>query len=346
MWIFKPYSFANTNSTNGGYFDGRPSFSYGCSITIWIGARRIGKTFSGKHWLLEKCVKNENVKFAWLRDSDEARLKLASNRGDKFFSDCKKMGIPNINGYIEGETINAFGRNVGYLMPSSTFQNYKGNDFDDIKYIVFDEFIAEKGVKLKQSRGWEILNMMYTICSTRKDVRILMLANALDRNDEFLKLLDVNIKDYGIYVNREKSVCIHYCDDHPDFIKAREESVMGKIIKGTVYEENLFRNKFSENAEMYYDKRPPKCNLLCILHNDDESVRVYYKNGELFGSRDFNLETQLDSRFASRLEYVKKNIPLAPKYLMDSLKEHFSNNNIKFDNSFTRKIFMDLIQAK
>lgn len=336
----------NTHSENGGYFDPRPSFSYGCSITVWIGARRIGKTYSAKHWLLEKVIRNDDVKVAWLRDSDEARMTLASNHGAKFFSDCKKMKIPNINGRIDGETITAFGRTIGYLMPSSTFQNYKGNDFEDIKYIVFDEFIAEKGVKLKQSRGWEIINMLYTICSTRKDVKILMLANALDRNDEFLRLVDAKIVDYGIYVNREKNVCIHYCDDHPDFIKAREESVIGRIIKGSVYEANLFKNKFTENADMYYDKRPPKCNLLCIVHNELDSVRVYYKGTALYGARDFNLETQMDMRFASRIEYVKKNIPLIPKFLMDSLNKHFANNNIKFDNSFTRKIFMDILQKK
>lgn len=336
----------NTRGLNGGHFDPRPSMSYGCNITIWIGARRIGKTYSAKKLLLDRCLRNDMIKFAWLRDSDEARQKLASNFGAKFFSDMAKTGIPNINGRIDGETITAFGRTVGYLMPSSTFQNYKGNDFEDVKWIVFDEFIAERGVKLKQSRGWEILNMLYTICSTRKDVRILMLANALDRNDEFLKLLGVNITDYGIYVNREKNVCLHYCDDHPDFIKAREESVIGKIIKGSVYEANLFKNKFVENADMFYDKRPPKCNLLCILHNDLDSVRIYYKGTQLYGSRDFNLETQLDSRYACKLEYVKRDVPLIPKFMLDSLSDHFANNNIKFDNSFTRKTFMNMIQRK
>ena len=85
-----------------------------------------------------------------------------------------------------------------------------------------------------------------------------MLANALDRGDDFLQFLGVKIKDYGIYVNREKDVCIHYCDDHPEFRKQRENSVIGKLIKGTEFEENLFNNKFSDDEKQFFDKKRRK----------------------------------------------------------------------------------------
>lgn len=344
MWIYKPYSFANTKNTMGGYFDPRPSMSYGTKIVIWIGARRIGKTFSAKKWLLNKLLRNDTSKIAWLRDSDEARQKLASNHGNKFFSDTKKIGIPNVNGRIEGETIFAFGRCVGYLMPSSTFQNYKGNDFEDIHYIVFDEFIAEKGKKVTASRGWEILNMLYTICSTRKNVKIIMLANALDRNDDFLRLLDVEIKEYGLYINREKDVCIHYCDDHPDFIKMREESVIGKIIKGTEFEENLFNNKFADGEDRYYDRRPQKCVLFAILHASTGSVRLYAKDGVFYASKDINLETQQGYRYVNRVEDVKVNRTLIPKPLLDVINKNFGAGYVWFENPFVKKVFVDFVK--
>ena len=346
MWKYIPYSFSNTNNKLGGYFDPRPSMSYGTKIVLWIGARRIGKTFSAKKWVLKKVAHDNNVKMAWLRDSDEARMKLASNHGDKFFSDCKKMNFSNLNGKIEGETIFGFGRCIGYLMPSSTFQNYKGNDFEDINYIVFDEFIAEKGKKVTSSRGWEILNMLYTICSTRKNVKIIMLANALDRNDDFLKLLNLDIKDYGIYINREKDVCFHYCDDHPEFIKMREESVIGKIIKGTSFEDNLFNNKFADGEDNYFDKRPQKCHLFAILHTSLDSVRLYLKDGVFYASKDINLESMVGYRFVNNYELVKRDRALVPKGMLDTLKNDFAVNNIKFENPFIKKIFLDFLQKK
>ena len=345
MWVFKPYSFTNAKNELG-YFDPRPSMSYGTKIVIWIGARRIGKTYSAKKWLLKKMLAYPDSKMAWLRDSDEARQKLASNHGDKFFSDCKKMKLPDINGHIEGETIFGFGRTLGYLMPSSTFQNYKGNDFEDVHYLVFDEFIAEKGKKITASRGWEILNMMYTICSTRKNVKIIMMANALDRNDDFIKLIGVNIKDYGIYINREKDITLHYSDDHPNFIKMREESVIGKIIKGTVFEDNLFRNKFADGDENYFDKKPQKCVLFAILHTSLDSVRVYVKDGVFYACKDIRLETMREFRYVNKYEEIKDEKFLIPKVLLDALTKNLAIGNVKFENPFVKKTFIEFVTKK
>jgi len=344
VWKFIPYSFEK--SKNGGkFFDPRPSNSFGCKIIIWIGARRIGKTFSAKKEILKKCVKDENFKFVWLRDNDEARKKLAQDNGAKFFSDCKKMNFQNLNGTISGETILGFGRTIGYLMPSSTFQNYKGNDYEDIQVICYDEFISEKGKAQRGNRSWEIINSLFTVASIRKNVKILMLANALDRGDPFLNFLGVKIRGFGLYVNREKDVCLHYCDNHPEFNKARNESVLGRLIKGTEFEANLFHNKFADDENLFYDKRPAKTKLFCILETDEGSTRLYYDNDlVLYTVRDYNTDAYKSLRFVSNIDLVTTKRTLAPQNIYDSLKKRASSGLVKFDNAYSKKIFSDFLK--
>lgn len=347
-WKYIPYTFTKSTDNPLGYFDSRPSFSYGCRTILWIGARRIGKTFSGKKVALKKCQPSDTFKFVWLRDSDKAREKLSQNNGAKFFSDiAKKCKFKDLNGYIKGETIYAFGRVVGYLMPSSTFQNYKGNDFEDIQLIIFDEFIAEKGTKYDSERAWKIINSMFTIASTRKNVKIIMMANALDRGDSFLQFLGVKIQDYGIYINREKDVCIHYCDDHPQFRKDRENSVIGKLIKGTEFEENLFNNKFADDTKQFYDKKPPKTDLLFIAHSNDNSVRVFYdENGMLYVGKDSNTETRQNLRFVSNFKAVNTKLSLVPETFKNALKNGVETGNIRYQNAFCKNVVIDFLEKR
>lgn len=341
MTKFIPYTFSNSKNEVA-YFDMRPIMSYATPIVLIIGARRIGKTFSAKKYAIKKCLA-KGFKFAWLRDSDEARKKLASNGGAKFFSDTKKMGFKDLKGQIDGETIKVNGKTIGYLMPSSTFQNYKGNDFEDIKIIIFDEFIAEKGTNKNASRTWEIINTLYTIASTRNDVRVIFLANALDRGDGILDLLDLKIEDFGIYLNREKGVALHYCDNHPDFNKARDMSVIGKIIKGTQFEDNLFNNKFADDEAMFFDKRPSKCTLFCILHNENGSVRIYIKDSMLYICRDFNIESNPTIRFVNKIGLVDTKHHLIPKTYLDGIKNAFISKRCLFENAFCKSTFIDII---
>lgn len=345
-YIFKPYSFVSTKNVNG-YFSGNPSFAYGTNVLVWMGARRCGKTFSA----LKYCIKNfirKGYQFVWLRDNDNARLALSSNHGAKFFSDVKLM--PNykdkVKGTIEGNTIYINGKTAGYLMPSSTFQNFKGNAFNEVKIIVYDEFIPEISTRKMEGRDWQIVNMIYTIASTRNDIRLLMLSNSLDKSDSLLQFLQVNIKDYGIYVNREKSVTLHYCDNSKEFIQRRENSVMGKLIKGSYMEDNLFNNKFIGNDEsLFYIKRPTRCKIVAILDNGVKAVRIYVskEDQKFYVSADFNEDSYPDIRYVNNIALVNSKKMLLPKYKKEAFINALNEKRMLFANAFVKETFLEVI---
>lgn len=341
-YIYMPYSFEKSNG--GLFFDGRPSFSFGTKIVAWIGARRIGKTYLAKTYCTKRYLR-KGALFAWIRDNDEARKKIANNNGAKFFSDYlhAKFG-KEIEGKIDGETIEINGNTAGYLQPASLFQNYKGNDFQDIKTVVYDEFIPEHGRNQNSNRVWQFINAMYTILSTRKDAKMLLLANALDRGDEILDLFGFDILDYGIYVNREKDVCLHYCDNSPEFNTLREQSIMGRLIKGTQYEDNLFHNKFADDTAQFYDKRPSAAKLFVILHAEVGSVRVYLLDDKVYCGRDVNTETRENIRFVAKTERVNTRRQLIPPGMFDTLKRLFEARIIFFENAACKNIFLNFLK--
>lgn len=341
---FIPYTFEKSKST---YFDYRPVMSYGTKTVVVIGARRIGKTYGAKKYCTKKRIYKKELT-AWLRDHDEARKRLAMNDGQRFFSDYikefkDKEGNP-ATGSIRGETIYFNGDTLGYLMPCSTFQNYKGNDFQDIKTIVYDEFIPEKGKFKDENKTWEFINSMYTILSTRRDAKAILLANALDRGDAILDLFGFKINDFGIYINREKDVALHYCDNSPEFNKARETSIVGKWIKDTIYEDNLFHNQFADDTQLFYDKRPSKCILMFRLSDGENSARVYYKDQMLYVSEDFDREGKTIC-YVHDIRAVDTRHQLIPPSLRKNLSNCYNSGYVRFKSPLQKNLYIKFIKT-
>ena len=345
---FIPFSFRDYKGDSI-HYDGRAIFSYGTPIVSIIGARRIGKTFTCKHKIIKDFL-SKGYKFVWLRDNDEARRRLAENKGAKFFSDMSKIpskSFKELNGEIDGNTIKINGETAGYLMPCSTFQNYKGNDFEEIKNIVYDEFIPERNKRNTGHSGWEAVNSILTIASYRKDLRIMFLANALDRGNEILQIFGINIKEYGIYVNREKGVSLHYADNNPKFDMKRKDSIMGKLLAGTEYEANLFNNKFADDANQMVDKRPAKAKLICCLHGYDyTSIRLYLADGLLYVWRDINKDAHPNSRYVNDITLVTTRLQLITPDLLKAIKNSFALKQVYFENAFCRNTFIDIIKRR
>ena len=247
------------------YLNANHLFSYysgGYRIFIIVGARGRGKSFWAKRYCLKRLFRQKK-KFTWIRPTESAVDTLKEFDGYKFYED-----IVNANTFNERYDIKISGdgtinyklfddseedipfEHAGYLMALSTFHKLKGNTFTEIKTIVFDEFIPEVGEVVRGDRARQFVNTVETICRLSKDTVIIMLANALDKGDRILNLFFQNIKEHGYYFNKEKLACMLYLPDSKEFNDRRFESISGKIIKNTPYEDTIASNKFLSMAEV------------------------------------------------------------------------------------------------
>lgn len=311
---------------------------------VIIGARGIGKTYGGKRYAIKKFLQ-EGKKFIWIRDTESALDELRENDGEKFFADIKKE-FKNLTGNIRGEVITINEKHAGYLMPMSTYYNYKGNSYEEIKHIFFDEFIAERIQARRGSRAVQFANTIETVGRLRTDYKLFMFANSLRRGDEILNLLNIRIKGFGFYFNKKKGVVLHYADNNPEFNKAKSRSISGKLISGTPLDEVMSKNKFSDDENEYFTTMPPKSKLLAILHTELDAVRLYLKNGVLYVRHDFNEKTNNNIRFVNDLELVTTRLKMASKELLDAVKRAYAHNDCLFENAYCKELFLQVIKRQ
>ena len=115
-------------------------------ITIIIGGRGIGKTYSALSFLLES-----GKPFLYLRNTDKQMSLCASAFGNPFKRVSQDLGrditmksAGEIYVVKENDTI------IGYGAALSTFENLRGVDLSNIEYVLFDEFIENRKLSFKQ----------------------------------------------------------------------------------------------------------------------------------------------------------------------------------------------------
>ena len=329
------------------YYSYQKLDSYGTHVKVVVGARGIGKTFGAKKKACKK-FKYENKHFAWIRDTESACDKIRANNGADFFKDLaahwRKDFFDLSKCYIKQDIIYINGEYAGKLLALSTYYANKGSVFEDVDFVVIDEFIPEKIQANRGSRARMFLNTLETIGRTRQDFEVILLANSLDLADDILDIFDVKIKDFGYYVNREKDVCLHYAPNNPAFDNKRSKSIVGKLLKGTQFEDQIAKNKFDTNEIEYFDKRPPKCNFVCILHNEYGCCRIYEKKSFIYVDHDLDPNWRKELRFVNDIREVTPYRKLIPKTWLDNLRKYIQSNRVQFKNATLRKVFIEFIK--
>lgn len=351
MIKFKPYSFTKASGSRP-HFDWRPVLSYGTQIVGAVGARRYGKTYGCKKIITDDFLYNGG-KFIWLRDNDESIAELAAANGYKFFSDYSKE-YKHLEGSVKGNEIFINGKKAGEFGNFMTFYRSKGTSFDDsFKNLVLDEFIPERGQASRQFRARSMINMLYTIASTRQDVRIWLTANALNRSDSILKAIGIEPREFGIYIKTapkgspQQRIAIHYCDNHPDFEKAQKTSVVGGLIAGSEFEDNLFNNQFADDKNLFYDVLPARSKLVCILHDIEGACRCYIGDkGILYVSEDINPDTRNDIRFVNDYNLLSTTTRMIPKTMLDACRRVLRESDVRFQNGFVKNIFLSVVKNR
>lgn len=325
------------------------AFSWAWLIML-VGARRRGKTYSVKKWLLNGYI-YKGLQFVIFRDTQAECDILCDNNGNEFWGDVlNEPKFANISLEITNRTIYINKQIAGYVMPISAFRKLKGSQYEKVKRGLYDEFIREKGSRYNGNRTIQFLNSLMTVFSLKKDFKLIMTANALDKGDPFIhELGEFDIKDFGIYKNRQRGIILDYIPNSDDFTRYQQDSNIYKLVHGTRFENNLINNKFVDDEfdSMFYDTRKP-CDLYGIYYDrDGNAVRIWErKDGDgFYCGKDTNPNSANYMRFTFDVENASNRIGLAPTKEKKFLQELFANNLILFENKYILNIFKEIIKG-
>ena len=230
------------------YYDCARLLSFNAVFNFVIGNRGGGKTFDAK----KKCInrfKKKGQQFVWVR-----RYQTEIDTLSDFWADIAPH-FPNDKLTVEGNKLYINGELAGYLVALTKAMQLKSVAFPRVTLIVFDEFIIDKGrITYLKKEAQLFLELFETIARTRDNVVALFLGNAISIVNPYFEYFKITPK-LGQKFTKKDGVCVEfYFND--DFVKMKEGTRFGRVIKGTQYGEYNMLNKFLRDSDSYLAKRP------------------------------------------------------------------------------------------
>lgn len=215
------------------YYNLKKILSYNADYNLIIGERSNGKTYSVLKHCIEEYTRNKN-RFVYIRRWKED---IVGKRGDVIFTALIQNN--EIFKLTKGEYTNAilqggkfyfanYDDKLKKFIPSSDYfchlislsdmEHDKSLSFSGVTNIVFDEFLTRR--YYLKDEFMLFMNVLSTIIRDRKDVKIFMLGNTVNKYCPYFTELGLNIDnlkqgsvDIYHYGDSELTLAIEYCDD-------------------------------------------------------------------------------------------------------------------------------------
>lgn len=228
------------------------------NLNVIFGGRGTGKTFT----MLKNLILND-VFFIWLRYTETTIEKIAKGQSltrpislsVENFPDIKIISDNGTYKFVEmSDDEKTIKKCFGYLMSLSTFKNARGVDFSNVKAIVIDEFIDEKGAKNIKYLGDLVKNMYETVNRNRelqgeKPVQITLLSNTNNIISDILEAFNLNVILEKMLNNNNKiyktdDIYIRFIDNKA-FTNEKKKTFLYRLLKDDEYTKMALENKFS-----------------------------------------------------------------------------------------------------
>ena len=224
------------------------------AISIIIGGRGIGKTYSTLDFLI-----NENISFIYLRNTDTQLEECSGDFGNPFKKLNSDKGYDIIltrskkhsNIIDNKKEVNNI---IGYGVALSTFENLRGVDLSNVKYVVFDEFIENRKLTFDQFKTFQ--NFYETVNRNREllgeePLKCILLSNSQSLNNPILMGYNIVPIIEGMTRSgqqKHKTAGMLILLPESEISELKKDTANYKMIKGTrIYEENL-NNKFANDS--------------------------------------------------------------------------------------------------
>lgn len=168
-----------SNLTNKEFFNIQDFLDDRFIITCVISDRGLGKTHSTTNFVVNECRRTD-TKFVITR--------LTYEVFKQYRDDIKNMCGLDCN--FEGKRLLDDKKHIGYLTSLNTYANAKGGTYNDVRYMVFDEF--NEDVVLENAYA-KFIMLVDSFKRHRKNFKAILLGNMINKNNWFLNALGLRI---------------------------------------------------------------------------------------------------------------------------------------------------------
>lgn len=312
--------------------------SYGALINMVVGERGCGKSYGAKKWCIKRFFK-KGEKFLYVK-----RYKSDLKDLDKFFDDIQHDKELSAHEFcVKGTKIYVDGLLAGVSFALSIAQTKKSVPYAEYNNMIFDEFILEQGVvRYLDNEVWKFLSLIDTFVRNRSGCKVFVLGNSVRWANPYFTFYKFTPNQAGIQIKQEGTVLL--CNyKNEEFRSAREETEVGKLIKGTSYGDMSLKNEYSDVNDDFIKKKSSTAYLTCTIYWNGKYYGIWREEDCYVVSYKCNKEGGV---FCYSKADLKPNMLLITQTnfgLNQSLKRAFKFSYLYYEDIFIRNEMFELI---
>lgn len=272
------------------YYDLNRILTYNAFLNILIGERGVGKTFSTTKFVINQFLKKGH-EFVYIR---RYKTELSKSLPKFFDSIIKENVFPDTNFSHKGNNFYINDKIAGYGLTLSTAQSIKSANFPKVKYIIFDEFIAEGNSHYLKNEVEMFLGLIESIARMR-NVVIILLGNAVTITNPYFLYFDLTLPyNSDIKLFKDGLILVQYMKNE-EYRKNKKESKFGMLVSDTEYSNYAIDNNFRLDNKNFIEKKSGTSKFSFAFKFKDSIFGVWFdfNIGKIFVSYDYLENGQL-----------------------------------------------------
>ena len=340
------------------WYDFSRLWSFNGYYNMVLGARGTGKTFGAKIKGIKDAI-NRGHEFIYLRRYKD-EIKFAK---DGFFADVVAENMfPGIDFKVDGNKgywdyanhsngepkkdrdrdwkvcVHFFALSVGGQIKSQSFPN--------VKLIIYDEFIIEKGnVQYIGNEVKKFMDFYSTIDRYRGDTRALFLSNSVSIMNPYFLAWEIEPRDGEDWMILNDGFIVVHFHKSEQFSAAVMGTPFGRFIANTEYADYAVSNTFADNHDVMVAPKPPSAQYrftLETVHGGVMSVWLDRDTRSWFAQRKRPKKEHILTLNTNNVS-PKKTLVFANDLELSTIKTAFRHGKLWFDTSQTRNAFRELL---
>lgn len=324
-----------------------------CRNGMWnyaIGGRGVGKTYDAKLKRTKHFLKT-GKQFVYLRryETEFADKQQLFNDIAAEFPEHDIM-VEGMRAMIrrtpeEGKPKEAW-RVFCYLVALSTTISKKSVPYPDVDYIVYDEFIIDRGfIRYMPNEVKVFLEFYNTVDRFTDRVRVLFLANAVSIVNPYFVYFGIKPRKGQRFTSAMEGY--HICEviESSGYIQKVVATRFGRMIAGTEYFDYAVANRFTNDESQFICKKPSSARFMYGVVFDGSKMGVwkdfgenrYYISGKIPKGEQPFVVTKADQ--APDLLMVDRASPL-----LKSLKRLYMMGGVYFESPVLMTAFFNILE--
>ncbi len=325
------------------WYDYNNILSRNAYLNFIIGERGVGKTYGAKKFVINKFKKN-GEQFVYLRRY-KTELKESCGDTSKFFS-AIQAEFPEDKFEVMGHTLKINGKVMGYTMALSVSNILKSTSFEKVKYIIFDEFIIDKGCyRYLPNEVETMLDLIETIARLR-NIKVFFLGNAISITNPYFTYFKLSLPYNSEFKSFKNGLIVVNYIKNEEYRKVKHESDFGKLIEGTNYSKYAIDNEMLRDSKSFLGKKTPNSKHFFNFTYNNQEYGVWrdYETQNMYICRDVdpsclvNLAISINDHnpntvFLKRSDYIK------------AIINYFRLSHLYFENQTVKNNCMEFIET-